>query len=299
VPLKPDNDLEGKKSEDAGPYKSTNHLGYSSNNQQYQPERQPSSQGHGTYPPQRDPYSTGYYQEYGDGHDGREGTAGDLGVEAGAGTFAGIGAEAAVAAAALGGYGQYPVQPLYEQQRQPYSQQQGQDPCESTDKSIQRQLPKALTLPVSFGFAFTDANSSAYAYAQPEPQTQPMPMPVPAARVLSPQSQFTNTTVNRVDPYTNPGYMHDRVPYPSHNPHHETQSDAYGGYETPNTARPMDNPAGYGQSYSQSQMNEGTPQFPPSGELPTYALAADTTWQGQGQPARLTGLNDKSRGHFT
>lgn len=104
--------------------------------------------------------------------------------------------------------------------------------------------------------------------------------------------------MNRVDPYTNPGYMHDRVPYPSHNPHHETQSDAYGGYETPNTARPMDNPAGYGQSYPQPQMNEGIPHFPTSGELPTYALAADTTSQGQGQPAQLTGSNDKSRGHF-
>jgi hypothetical protein len=105
----------------------------------------------------------------------------------------------------------------------------------------------------------------------------------------------------RVDFYTNPGYMHDQVPYPTHNPHPahpETQSDAYGGYETPNTARPTDNPAGYGQSYSQPQMNEGTPHFLPSGELPTYALAADATSQGQGQPARLAGSNDKSGGHF-
>ena len=136
VPLKPNNDLEGKKSEDDDPYRSTNHLGYSSNDQQYQPRRQPSSQGHGTYPPQRDPYSTGYYQEYGDGYDGREGTAGDLGVGVGAGTFAGIGAGAAVAAAAASsGYGQYPVQPVYEQQPQPYTQQHGQDPCESTKQS--------------------------------------------------------------------------------------------------------------------------------------------------------------------
>jgi hypothetical protein len=134
VPLRTNNDLEGKKSEDADPYKSTNHLGYSSNDQQYQPGRQPSSQGHGTCPPQRDPYSTGYYQDYGDGYDGREGTAGDLDVGAGAGTFAGIGA----GAAASSGYGQYPVQPLYEQQPQSYTQQHGQDPCESADRTTQR-----------------------------------------------------------------------------------------------------------------------------------------------------------------
>jgi hypothetical protein len=138
VPLESNNDLEGKKSEDDDPYRSTNQLGYSSNNQQYQPRRQPSSQGHGTYPPQRDPYSTGYYQEYGDGHDGREGTAGELGVGAGAGTLAGIGAGSAVVAAASSGYGQYPVQPVYEQQPQPYTQQHGQDPCEFTSKTIQR-----------------------------------------------------------------------------------------------------------------------------------------------------------------
>jgi hypothetical protein len=83
-----------------------------------------------------------------------------------------------------------------------------------------------------------------------------MPVAVPAARALSPPSQSTNNTMSRVDSYTNPGYMHDRVPYPSHKPHHETQSDAYGGYETPNTARPMDNPAGYGQSYPQPQMSD-------------------------------------------
>ena len=135
VPLKSNNDLEGKKSEDDDPYRSTNHLGY---NQQYQPGRQPSSQGHGTYPPQRDPYSTGYYQEYGDGHDERDGTSGDLVVGAGAGTFAGIGAGAAAAAAASSGYGQYPVQPLYEQQPQSYTQQHGQDPCESADRTTQR-----------------------------------------------------------------------------------------------------------------------------------------------------------------
>jgi hypothetical protein len=179
----------------------------------------------------------------------------------------------------------------------------------SRSRAVRRSRPKGLTLPVPIGFALIDGNSSAYAYAQPEPQPQPMPTPVPAARALSPQSQFTNTTVSRVDPYTNPGYMHDQVPYPSHNPYPETQSDAYAGYETPNTARPMDDPAGYGQSYPQDpagygqsypqpQMNEGIPHFPTSGELPTYVLAADATSQGQGQPARLAGSNDKSGGHF-
>lgn len=110
VPLDPDAD--NKKSDDDHTGMSNNHnLGYSSQDQHYQPRRNPSSNyGHGTYPP-RDPYSTGYYREYGDGHE-HDAQGGDLGAGTGMGTYAGVGAGAAAvgAGAAAGGvaagYGQ-------------------------------------------------------------------------------------------------------------------------------------------------------------------------------------------------
>jgi hypothetical protein len=159
-------DLEGKKSgEDDNPYGANNHqLGYSSNDQHYQPRRQPSSsythgQDHGTYPP-RDPYSTGYYREYGAEQDG------DLGAGA-AGTYAGVGAGASAVGGGMvygnrtgsapghgydgyqqhpqqaqtqgygaqAGYEQYPAQASYDQhavsQSYPYQQQhEAVEPCE-------------------------------------------------------------------------------------------------------------------------------------------------------------------------
>jgi hypothetical protein len=161
-------------------------------------------------------------------------------------------------------------------------------------------------------------------------------MPMPVARALSPQN-----TANRVDPFTNPDYMHDQIPYPNHNPPQQAQSpptagypgqDAYGGYETTHTARPMDNytsGGGYGQSYPpaanvvspiprgvNTQLHDGTPQFPLNGMTspvspprndaqlyepapPSYA-AAEMTSQGQsqGQAPRRTGSMDKSGGYF-
>jgi len=145
---------------------------------------------------------------------------------------------------------------------------------------------------------------------------------MPVARAVSPQS---SNTAGRVDPFTNPDYMHDQIPYPQQPPATAGYSgqDAYGGYETPNTARPMDS-TNYGHaSYPptgvvapiprgvNTQMHDGTPQFPLDGVTspvspgradvqmydtpPSYAVAADIP---QGQAPRRTGSMDKSGGYF-
>jgi len=145
VPLDSNGLDDGKKSED-GYYGGRGQQG----DQHYQPRGGASQGGHvpGTYPPQhQDPYSTGYYEDYGAHRD-----AGDLG--AGAGTFAGVGAGMVAGAGAagygvhrstsgqggygggLGGYDGYPpVQQGYDTQQgqgqQGYSHHSHDDGCES------------------------------------------------------------------------------------------------------------------------------------------------------------------------
>ena len=171
--------------------------------------------------------------------------------------------------------------------------------------------------------SLSDGNNASYA--------QPMAMPVPQA--LSPDH-----TVNRVDPYTNPSYMQDYTsgyPSQSNSNYPPPAQDAYGGYETPNTARPGDNNYGYASGYGHqdtmvaapipramnTHLPDGTPNFPLSDSVtspigsgqghanmydttahegmnapPSYAVAADQS--GATQAPRRNPSMDKSGGYF-
>lgn len=90
---------DGKKSEDG-------YYGRGQQGDQHYHPRAGSQGGHvpGTYPPQhQDPYSTGYYEDYGTHRDtGDLGAGAGVGAEPGVGTFAGVGAGMAVGAGAAG-----------------------------------------------------------------------------------------------------------------------------------------------------------------------------------------------------
>jgi hypothetical protein len=166
VPLA--NDPDSKMSGDEDDYyRSNNATAYNQQQQQHpsirDPHHQPRQQVTGaypqtTYPPHQDPYSTGYYREYGVGDDDQHG-----GSDLGAATFAGVGAgAAAVTATAYGGnrtpsaqgyghgngaqsvqsygYDGYPPAPVqggYDQQgqgHQGYPRHQSDDGCELKTK---------------------------------------------------------------------------------------------------------------------------------------------------------------------